>query len=91
MGSFEAAITRRPNGRESVMSGDETTKRREGELTGPRRAKCIVTITKRGSVETLAINEVEPRGIADGNYTLTVKGEPTTRWKRDCDGWKRLG
>ncbi len=73
------------------MSVTETTKRREGELTGPRRAKCVVTITKRDSVETLAINDVEPRGIADGNYTLTVKGEPTTRWKRDHDGWKRFG
>lgn len=73
------------------MSGAETTRRREGELTGPRQAKCVVTIIKRGGVETLAINEVEPRGIADGNYTLTVKGEPTTRWQRDHDGWKRLG
>jgi hypothetical protein len=91
MGSFEAVIARRQNGRENLMSGAQTTKRREGELTGPRRAKCVVTITRRGSVETLAINEVEPRGIADGSYTLTVKGEPTTRWKRDHDGWKRLG
>jgi ABC-type Fe3+-citrate transport system substrate-binding protein len=79
------------NGLEDFMSGAETTKRREGELTGPRQAKCIVTITRRGSVETLAINDVEPRGIADGNYTLTVKGEPVTRWKRDHDGWERLG
>ena len=68
-----------------------TTKRRDGELTGPRRAKCTVTITKRNGVETLAINEVEPRGIADGNYTLTVSGMPVTRWKRDYDGWQRVG
>ena len=73
------------------MSGAQTRKRRAGELAGPRQANCVVTITKTDSVETLAINEVEPRGIADGNYTLTVKGEPTTRWKRDHDGWKRLG
>ena len=69
----------------------QTTKRRGGELKGPRQAKCTVTITKRNGVETLAINDVEPRGIADGNYTLTVIGEPTSRWTRDNDGWKRLG
>ena len=73
------------------MSSAQTTKRREGELTGPRKAKCVVTITKRDTVEALAINGVEPRGIADGNYTLTVRGEPTTRWSRDYDGWRRLG
>jgi hypothetical protein len=28
---------------------------------------------KREGVVTLAINELEPRWIADGNYTLTVK------------------
>jgi hypothetical protein len=38
----------------------------------------------------LAIKELEPRWIADGDYTLTVKGEPTSQWRRDRDGWKRL-
>jgi hypothetical protein len=74
-----------------IMRSVPTTKRRDGELTGPRQAKCIVTITERDGVETLVINDVEPRGIADGNYTLTVKGLPTSRWKRDKDGWERLG
>jgi hypothetical protein len=62
---------------EMVKAGEssvQTTKRR-GELTGPRQVKCIVTITKRNGIETLAINDVEPRGIADGDYTLTVKGQ----------------
>jgi hypothetical protein len=73
------------------MNSIQGMKRRDGELKGPRQAKCLVTITKKDGVETLVINDVEPRGIADGDYTLTVKGEPTTRWSRDHDGWKRLG
>jgi hypothetical protein len=76
---------------EEFMSSTQTTRRRDGELRGPRQAKCIVTITKRDGVETLSINDVEPRGIVDGNYTLTVSGEVTSRWKRDYDGWQRLG
>jgi hypothetical protein len=73
------------------MSSMQATKRCEGELIGPRQAKCIVTISTKDGVETLAINDVEPRGIADGNYTLAVKGEPQSRWVRDHDGWRRLG
>jgi hypothetical protein len=60
------------------MTSNHTMKRREGELRGPRQAKCIATITERFGLETLSINDVEPRGIADGNYTLTVSGEPTS-------------
>jgi hypothetical protein len=76
--------------REESMSSVQTTKRRAGELTGPRQAKCVVTITNKGGVETLAIDNVQPRWIADGDYTLIVEDEPTTRWNRDYDGWKRL-
>jgi hypothetical protein len=54
------------------------------------KAKCIVTITNRNGVKTLAITDVEPRGIADGNYTLEVKGEPLSVWEHDKYGWKRL-
>jgi hypothetical protein len=73
------------------MSSLHATKHCGGELRGPRQARCIVTITKIDGVEILAINDVAPRGIADGNYTLTVKGEPQSRWTRDRDGWRRLG
>lgn len=90
MAPFRHVFVRLQNGQEHLMS-NQTTKRRDGELTGPRQAKCIVTLTKRDGVETLAINDVAPRGIADGDYTLTMKGEPTSRWKRDHDGWRRLG
>jgi len=72
------------------MNSHQTTKRCEGELKGPRQGKCTVTITKKDGVETLAINDVEPRGIADGKYTLTVTGEPMSRWTRDSDGWRRV-
>jgi hypothetical protein len=65
-------------------------KRLSGELTGARRAKCTVTINKWEGVVTLAIKELEPRWIADGDYTPTMKGEPTSQWRRDGDGWKRL-
>jgi len=37
-----------------------------------------------------AINNVDPRGIADGDYTLTVKGQPRSLWEHDKYGWKRL-
>ncbi len=72
------------------MNSLREVKLRDGELRGPREATCIVTITKKDGVETLAIKGVEPRGIVDGNYTLTVKGEPRSVWSRDHDGWKRL-
>ena len=39
---------------------------------------------------TVTINDVEPRAPPDGHYTLTVKGEPTSKWKRDRYGWERL-
>ena len=65
-------------------------RRLRGELIGASQAKCIVTINKWAGVLTLAINDLEPRWIADGDYTLTVKGEPTSQWRRDRDGWKRL-
>jgi hypothetical protein len=65
-------------------------KRLGGELTGADKAKCTVTLNKWEGVVTLAIKELEPRWIADGDYTLTVQGEPTSRWKRDRDGWTRL-
>ena len=66
-------------------------KRLSGELTGARHAKCRVTINKWEGVVTFAINDLEPRWIADGDYTLTVTGEPTSQWRRDRDSWKRLG
>jgi hypothetical protein len=65
-------------------------RRLNGELAGPSQAKCVVTINKWAGVVTLAINDLEPRWIADGDYTLKLKGEPTSRWKRDGDGWTRL-
>jgi hypothetical protein len=40
------------------MSSLQTMKRCDGELSGPRQAKCIVTITKKDGVKTLAINDV---------------------------------
>jgi hypothetical protein len=72
------------------MSSAQTTKRHAGELTGTRQAKCFVRISKKDGVKTFAIDHVEPHGIVDRDYTLTVEGEPTTRWNRDYDGWKRL-
>jgi hypothetical protein len=59
-------------------------------LAGASRAKCRVTINKWAGVKTLAINDLEPRWIADGDYTLEVTGEPTSQWKRDRDGWTRV-
>ena len=72
------------------MSSTRTTERRNGELTGPRPAKCTVTISRREGLARVAINDVEPRAPPDGHYTLTVKGEPATKWKRDRYGWARL-
>jgi hypothetical protein len=72
------------------MSNIPTTEHRNGELTGPRSAKCTVTINRREGVVTVTINDVEPRAPPDGHYTLTVKGEPTSKWKRDRYGWERL-
>ena len=65
-------------------------KRLRGELTGASYAKCVVTINKWAGAVSLAINDLEPRWIADGDYTLKIKGEPTSRWKRGGDGWTRL-
>jgi hypothetical protein len=72
------------------MSSISTTEYRNGELTGPRPAKCKVTINRTESVVTFTINDVEPRAPPDGRYTLTVNGEPASRWKRDKNGWTRL-
>jgi hypothetical protein len=72
------------------MRSIPTTEHRNGELTGPRPAKCMVKINRRENGVTVTINDVEPRAPPDGNYSLAVKGEPTTKWKRDRYGWERL-
>ena len=67
-----------------------TTEHRSGDLTGPRPAKCTVTMNRKEGVVTVTINDVEPRAPPDGTYTLAVKGVPTSKWKRDRHGWERL-
>ena len=63
---------------------------RRGQLSGgARMAECDVTVNNRAGVLTLAINHVRPP-LPDGNYTLTVDGQPPTQWKRDKNGWTRL-
>ncbi len=67
-----------------------TSERRRAKLSGPRPATCIVTINKSEGATALVIDGVVPRGPPDGNYELALKGESTSRWKRDRDGWTRL-
>jgi hypothetical protein len=53
-------------------------------MAGHKAADCTVTISKMDGVESSrTITDVSPR-VPDGNYTLTVAGEPSaTRWRRD--------
>jgi hypothetical protein len=63
---------------------------RRGQLKrGVRVASCNVTVHNRNGCLTLAIKDVNPR-LPEGNYTLTVDGQPPTPWKSDRDGWTRL-
>jgi hypothetical protein len=72
------------------MSSDPTTEYRKGQLKrGVRVAECNVTVHNRNGVLTLEIRNVNPR-LPEGNYTLTVDGQPPTEWKRDRDGWSCL-
>jgi hypothetical protein len=72
------------------MIGAPTMEHRRGQLKGgARSAECKVTVYNMNGVLTLAIKDVNPR-LPEGNYTLTVDGQPPTQWKRDRDGWTRL-
>jgi hypothetical protein len=72
------------------MSSAPTMEHRRGQLKGRvHSAECNVTVHNRNGVLNLAIKKVNPR-LPEGNYTLTVEGQPPTQWKRDRDGWTRL-
>jgi hypothetical protein len=68
-----------------------TSERKIAELNGPRAAECVVTVTKKEGVASLAISGVVPQGPPDGEYKATVEGKPPSRWRRNRDGWARLG
>jgi hypothetical protein len=65
--------------------------RRKGKLTGHQVADCTVTVSRRDGVESSrAITDVLPR-VPDGDYKLTVEGEPSpSLWRKDKNGWTLL-
>jgi hypothetical protein len=75
---------------ESPMNSIPPSESRTGELTRPRSGACVVTINKRDGVVAVTLSEVDPPNLPDGNYKLTVKGEPPSHWQRDKNGWARL-
>jgi hypothetical protein len=54
-------------------------------------ADCTVTISKRdGAESSRTITGVSPH-VLDGDYKLAVSGEtPTSRWRKDTNGWTSL-
>jgi hypothetical protein len=52
-------------------------------------ADCNVTINKLKAVTTIVIDQIHSL-LPDGEYTLTVSGEPSSQWRQSKRRWKRL-
>jgi hypothetical protein len=52
-------------------------------------ADCAVMINKLNAVTTMNIYDFPPT-LPDGEYTLTVPGEPSSQWRLTKRHWERL-
>jgi hypothetical protein len=50
---------------------------------------CDVMVNKQNAVTTIFISDVHSL-LPDGEYTLTVLGEPSSQWRRSKGVWERL-
>jgi hypothetical protein len=67
-----------------------TKLRSKATLSGNgRKADCDVTINKLNAVTIILIDDVHSL-LPDGEYTLTVSGEPSSQWRRINRRWERL-